>query len=252
MQTMTNEPSQPVKPASAANGNDSFHQQRELLHRQMLSAVSHDLKTPLASVIGSLEIFQRMGSKLSEEKRETLIETALGEAHRLDNFLTNILDMAKLEADQVPVRIEPSDIRALLETAVGSVSTRFGKASMSIHGAAHIMGNLDPALFSRVISLILDNAVKHAGAAAKIDITYRKNGDDRIIVEISDDGPGIPAGNEEAIFSKYTRLSRLDHQNAGTGLGLAIARLIAQKLRGRIRAQNQPQGGACFVFECAI
>src|ERR1700721_2788036 len=76
-------------------------EERELLHRQILSSVSHDLKTPLASIIGSLEVFERMNDRLSEEQQKTLITVALREAYRLDNFITNILDMARLESGMV-------------------------------------------------------------------------------------------------------------------------------------------------------
>src|SRR4051812_36475440 len=95
--------------------SEAFEQERERLHRIVLSSVSHDLKTPLACIIGSLEIFERTKEKLTLEKRNTLINTALQEAYRLDSFITNILDMAKFESDAVKVKKEVCVMELLLE-----------------------------------------------------------------------------------------------------------------------------------------
>lgn len=89
-------------------------QLKEALYRQMLSAVSHDLKTPLATIIGSLEVYTLLEAKLSEEKRRSLINSALSEAYRLDKFITNILDMAKLESRAVQPREEPANLTPLI------------------------------------------------------------------------------------------------------------------------------------------
>lgn len=231
---------------------DGFQAERELMHRQMLSAVSHDLKTPLASVIGSLEIYERLGKQLPDAKKETLIHTALTEAYRLDSFLTNILDMAKLEGNLVPLRRENANIRDVLDNTVSNMTMRLKGANVTVNGPVNLTGNLDPALLSRAVNLLLDNAVKHTKPGVAIDISFKKLSDDQLQIDVSDDGPGVPQGKEEEIFSKYTRLSRGDHQNAGTGLGLAIARLVVEKLGGTIIADNPENGGARFRLQIAI
>ena len=244
---------QAVATEAVVKNNQDFTEERETLHRQMLSAVSHDLKTPLASIIGSLEIYERMGGQLTPAKRETLIKTALVEAYRLDSFLTNILDMAKLENNLVPLRREPTDLRQLLETMVGTLgASRKGKATIAINGPEKFDVNVDGTLLSRAIALLLDNAVKHAGPSPKIDSNYEKPIDGVLTIEIVDDGPGVPMDKRDEIFSKYARLQRGDHQNAGTGLGLSIAQIIAVRLGGDVVLKLPTSGeqGARFVLTC--
>lgn len=231
--------------------SSDFEKTREQIHRQMLSTVSHDLKTPLATIIGSLEIYTRMAAKLSDEKKATLIQSALGEAYRLDSFITNILDMAKLEGGMIAARYERFELKPLLQDCLTRLGPR-GKLnqihfkSLSDITSAHT----DPMLFGRAISLVLDNAIKHAGKDATITITYGRDGENHAIVRVHDTGPGVPSGKEEEIFSKYTRFAKSDQQNAGTGLGLAICRHIMLLLGGDVGVQYSPDGGAMFELRC--
>ncbi len=223
--------------------------ERERFHRQMLSAVSHDLKTPLAAVIGSLEIYERMKQMLPPEKAAQLISTALQESYRLDDFVSNILDMAKLENGMVKTRTEPAQLAVLLREAIEKAGHRFRGADLQLDGINEdVVIDTDPALFSRIISLLLDNAIKHGGAVAAIRIEAQPI-PAGVAIHIKDNGPGIPPGKAEEIFSKYTRLSKGDQQNAGTGLGLAIARGIATLLGGRLSAIPDLPRGADFILE---
>ena len=225
-----------------------------MLHRQMLSAVSHDLKTPLASIIGSIEIYRRMAPQLSEQKRDTLLHTALVEAYRLDSFLTNILDLAKLENNLVPIRRESVNIRQLMDNMVSTLGTRRGDAEVTINGPADIDANIDGTLLARAAHLLVENAIKHGGSAPHVTITCAQPTAAQISVSVTDDGPGVPRDKYEEIFSKYTRLQRGDMQTAGTGLGLSIARIIAQRLGGDVTIVPPLAGevGAHFVLTSAI
>lgn len=232
----------------APAAQNDFDEMREALHRQILDAVSHDLKTPLATMIGSLEIYSQMAGKLSPEKATMLLNTALTEAYRLDNFITNILDMAKLEGELVKVRPELSDLTRLINDCL----TRLGPRRM--HGSINLKPSgsdtsvmIDPMLLSRALNLVLENALKHAGKNPVIDVEYGIDSK-RGFVRIRDHGPGIAAGRESEIFSKYTRLNKADHQNAGTGLGLAICRLVMKLLSGSVEVKNHSDGGAVFTL----
>ena len=237
-----------------ANGEKSpaYLQDREAIHRQMLSAVSHDLKTPLASIVGSLEIYQRMGPQLPVDTQKTLIETALNEAYRLDSFLTNILDMAKLENNLVPIRREQANVRHLIEDLIAAFGKRSSHAAITVSGDASVEITTDSTLFSRVITLLLDNAFKHAGPNPSLALDYEALGTG-LRVTVRDDGPGIPSDKREEIFDKYTRLGRGDRQNAGTGLGLSIARIIAQRLGGDLKLEpvSAERVGASFRLTVA-
>lgn len=226
----------------------SLEAMREQMHRQMLSSVSHDLKTPLATMIGSLEIYQRMYEKLSPEKRDALVHSALSEAYRLDQFITNILDMAKLESGMVKTKAENCDMQTLLQDCVTRLGPRAAQHHITITGTStKTPPRTDVALFSRAVGLVIDNATKHAGRPATVNIQYECDGKE-IKVVICDHGPGIPEGKEQEIFSKYTRLMRHDQQNAGTGLGLCICRQIMMLLGGTVEAGNRKEGGACFTL----
>ena len=230
----------------------SFDETREQIHRQMMSAVSHDLKTPLATIIGSLEVYFRMNDKLTPEKRATLINSALMEAYRLDNFITNILDMAKLENGLISIKSEKVDLGILLRDAVTRLGPRRERGDIRFPEAAPPLSlRTDPMLLSRAAGLVLDNALKHAGQRPIIWIDYGAD-DKKAFISIRDNGTGIPAGMEESIFSKYTRYSRSDQQNAGTGLGLSICREIMRGLSGDVSVVNHADGGAHFTLRFPI
>lgn len=229
-----------------ASQQEMLYEEREKMHRQMLSSVSHDLKTPLASIIGSLEIHERLRKTLSEEKKNILIHTALQEAYRLDNFITNILDMAKLEGGMVKTRMEETDMTGLVQDAITKLGQRLQTADVKLMTHAPMHVRTDQALLTRALGLILDNAVRYAGEHPSIRIEFgQENG--RHYLRVRDNGPGIPDGQQEAIFCKYTRFARQDHQNAGTGLGLSIARAIAQLLGGNVVAERN-NNGAVFLL----
>ena len=227
-------------------GAETLDPERERIHRQMLSSVSHDLKTPLASIIGSLEVFERMKDKLPEDKQVTLINVALHEAYRLDNFITNILDMAKLDNGMVKTRREETEIGALLKNCMTRISNRLNGSTVNIQSNTPLNVITDPVLLSRVVCLILDNAVKYGGSPPVINVEFGKEDSGKAFINIDDNGRGVPTSHAEAIFSKYTRFAKEDQQNAGTGLGLAIGRSIMSLLGGDIRSSNLAGGGAQF------
>jgi len=230
----------PTPPLTAANLND-FDSERERLHRQMLSSVSHDLKTPLASIIGALEVFERMKDKLPDDKKLALVNVALQESYRLD--------MAKLDNDMVKVNEEGAEVNALVRNCLIRLNNRLHGSTVHFTPGAPLDVMTDPVLLSRAVCLVLDNAVKYGGTPSVIDIScYIDDESKSGIIEIHDNGSGIPETQTEVIFSKYTRSVKQDQQNAGTGLGLAICRAIMDLLGGTISAGNHPEGGALLTL----
>jgi K+-sensing histidine kinase KdpD len=226
---------------------DGFDATREQIHRQMLSTVSHDLKTPLATMIGSLEIYNRMEAKLTPEKRKMLIDSALHEAYRLDSFITNILDMAKFEGGMVTIRSATTDLKQLLEDCLLRLGPQRERGEIILNPIGELKVNTDAMLLGRAINLLIDNGLKHAGPQAKISVEYGHI-DGNMVIRVRDQGPGIPDHMHEHIFSKYTRMNKADQQNAGTGLGLAICRQIMTNLGGTVQVANHPDGGAVFTL----
>ena len=231
---------------------------REYLHRQMLSSVSHDLKTPLATIIGSLEVMTMLSDRLPEEKKKSLIASALTEAFRLDYFITNILDMAKFEADAVKPRFETTRLSQLINDSLARLGPLKTRGELDIRPlTSQDELKTDPMLGSRAIGLVIHNAFKHgvsrqggprgSSDAARVEVEYGVWAHEAF-VRIRDHGDGIPVDQQAAVFDKYTRLTRADQQNAGTGLGLTICQHIMHLLMGRIEVANHPDGGAIFTL----
>jgi len=231
---------------------DRFDETRVNIHRQMLSVVSHDLKTPLATIIGSLEVHARMEEKLSPEKKKLLLNSALMEAYRLDNFITNILDMAKFEGAIVEAKVERCDLKTLLSDSLTRLGPRREKGDISLRATqTNVTVHTDPMLLGRAAGLLLENALRHAGKNPIIIVEYGIEGE-KAFIRIHDNGEGIPLGQEKAIFSKYTRLGKSDQQNAGTGLGLNICSEIMKLLLGQVHGENHSDGGAIFTLEFPV
>ena len=243
-----------VPEMSEENLDDLYNKERVRMHRQLYSAISHDLKTPLASMIVALEIHQRMKERLTPEKQEALISTALQEAYRLDHFITNILDMGKLENGMVTIRSHPIEVGKLLNDCVRNFDIRLKGASLTIVPLNQPLTlSTDAILLCRVVTLLLDNAVKYGGKPPVIRISYEANAESQCLIHIADNGPGIPGSHKDSIFSKYTRFVRRDQQQAGTGLGLAISREIMALLGGSVSlGENNVMGGAVFTLAVPI
>ncbi|MBI3630737.1 MAG: two-component sensor histidine kinase [Candidatus Sungbacteria bacterium] len=224
---------------------------RDHLYKQMLTAISHDLKTPLATVIGSLEIYRRMENALTKEKRDGLIHSALMEAYRLDGFITNILDITRLESGMIRVRPETCDLGTLINDCIIQLGPRRNGCKIALQSTGSDLVRADPVLFSRALKLVLENAVKFGGSNPEIQVAYG-NDVDGVRVCISDRGPGLPPGKEEEVFSKYTRYAKADQQSAGYGLGLAICRQLMTAQGGTVKAENIATGGAAFTFHLPV
>lgn len=224
-------------------------EEREKLRAMLLSSVSHDFKTPLAGIIGALSVYRSLGKQLSEQKRDALVETAIDEAQRLDNFITNILDMARLESGGVQMRKEWHDAEGMIENVVRRMQPRCRQHVVNVSPSPiGIEINIDILMTEQVLQNILDNACKYTMNGTHIEVKCRIDEEQGYLCEIHDFGPGIPPEKMHAIFDKFTRLHKKDTQVAGTGLGLAIAKAVMELQGGWISAANHPEGGAVFTL----
>lgn len=226
-----------------------LREEREKLRAMLLSSVSHDLKTPLASIIGALSVHRSLGERLTSQKRGELIETALDEAQRLDNFITNILDMTRLESGNIQFKKEWHEVKTLLDGIKRRMRDRCKQHVLIAQpGADGLEVNMDIVMTGQVLQNIIDNACKYTPSQTQIEISCSAREGAGFICEIRDYGPGIPAEKLDRIFDKYLRLQKKDSQVAGTGLGLAIAKAVMEAQGGWITAANHPQGGAVFTL----
>lgn len=226
-----------------------IREEREKLRAMLLSSVSHDLKTPLAGIIGALSVHRSVGKRLSPERREELLEGALEEAQRLDTFITNILDMTRLESGTVDFRPQWHEMSGVLQRALKRVQHRLRNREVTIHPNPHnIEVLMDAMMTEQVWQNLLDNACKYSPDKTPIEIHCEADAQKGFLCSVRDHGHGIPDDQIDKIFDKYTRLKKEDSQVAGTGLGLSICKAIMLSQGGWITAANHPEGGAVFTF----
>jgi two-component system sensor histidine kinase KdpD len=225
----------------------------ERLRSAMLTSISHDLRTPLASILGSASSLKAYRKALDESAQLDLIGTIQDEAERLNRFIANLLDMTRLESGAM----EPKADQVELADLVGSALRRAGKVlaghKVEVDLAADLpILRLDPVLFEQVVFNVLDNAAKYTPTGSRIRLEGRRDRD-VVHLRVFDEGEGIPPTDLERIFDKFYRIHAEDRQRAGTGLGLAICRGFIEAMGGTIAAGNrQDRRGAVFTITMPV
>ena len=222
----------------------------ERLRAALLTSVSHDLGTPLASIIGSASSLKSVGARYDEAQRDGLVTTILEEAERLNRFVGNLLDMTKLEAGAIAPKREPIDLAEVVGTALQRSGRILANHRVAVDLAPDLpMLKLDYVLFEQVLFNLFDNATKYAPANSLITLSARRR-DGVVQIDVLDEGAGIPPDQLERIFDKFHRTLDGDRRRPGTGLGLAICRGFVAAMGGTIRARNRAdRRGADFVIE---
>lgn len=221
----------------------------EGLRSAMLSAISHDLKTPLASILGAATSLGSYSSYFEQQERDELVTTIREEAERMSGFVANLLDITRLESETLEVRSEATDIEELIGAAVRRVRRLLGSRRLTLRVAADLpMLYLDGVLLEQTLFNLIDNAAKYSPQGSTIVIEARR-ANDRILIKVIDEGPGIPPRELKRIFEKFYRSGQSGRQRAGTGLGLAICRGFVEAMGGRIIAGNRTdRQGAVFMI----
>jgi two-component system sensor histidine kinase KdpD len=214
----------------------------ERMRNSLLSAVSHDLRTPLATLTGAASILVDRGELLSVDSRKELAESMLDESDRLHRLVQNLLDLTRLEAGAIRLRRELQPI----EEVIGVVLHRLGRQLRDHPLQLQVANSLPPVmidelLMQQVLINLLDNAAKFAPPGTAIELHAEAQGQ-FLVLEICDHGPGIVPGEEDRIFERFFRGS--EQQTSGSGIGLAICRAVIQLHGGTISAQNRSGGGA--------
>ena len=214
----------------------------EKLQTALLNAVSHDLRTPLVSVIGVLSSLQEKGMHLDDAAKMNLIQVAREEAERLNHLITNLLDVSRIEAGAIKISRQPSDVQDLVGAALEQLGSRASARPVNMEIPAELpFVSVDFGLIVQTLVNVLDNALKYSPDDSPIDIRARQVGQE-MQIEIADRGIGIPPQDLSHVFDKFYRIQRPDNVT-GTGLGLSICKGIIEAHGGRIAAENRPGGG---------
>jgi two-component system sensor histidine kinase KdpD len=218
----------------------------ERLRNSLLAALGHDLRTPLTLLVGVSESLAASRPPLAPQQL-ALAATLKNEALRMNTLVANLLDMARIQSGGVHLHLEWQSLEEVVGSALrASAALLTGHAVSASLPAALPLLQFDAPLLERVLCNVLENAAKYTPAGSRIAVDARERGKS-VELRVTDDGPGLPPGQEETIFEKFTR-GRQESNTPGVGLGLAICRAIVEAHGGRIHAEQAPGGGARIVI----
>jgi two-component system, OmpR family, sensor histidine kinase KdpD len=221
--------------------------ENERLRNSLLSSVSHDLRTPLTSMMGTVSGLLEEQAPLDPATRRELLTSVYEEMERLTRLVNNLLDMMRLESGAVTVKKEWHPLEEVIGSTLTRMERRLGQRLVRVDIPGDLpLVQLDGVLIEQVLVNLLDNAVKYTPPSTPIDISAVPQ-EGCVQVEVADVGPGFAAGDEERIFEKFYR-GRPESTTRGVGLGLAICRAIIEAHGGRIWAAHRPGGGALVRF----
>jgi two-component system sensor histidine kinase KdpD len=216
----------------------------ERMRNAILSSVSHDLRTPLATITGAASSLIEGRERLDSASRFELARSIYGEADRLDRLLKNLLDMMRLEAGAVQLSRQWHPVDEIVGAALARLEKRLqGHAVTTMFPPDLPLVLVDGVLLEQVLVNLMENAAKYAPSGSRIDLSASAS-DHEVVVEVADRGPGLPPGEEARIFDKFYRGKTA--REGGVGLGLTICRGIMEAHGGRIGAENRRGGGAIF------
>jgi two-component system sensor histidine kinase KdpD len=220
----------------------SLRARTEEIRSSLLSAVSHDLRTPLAAITGAGSALRLDQGKIRSAQRSELVETVCDEAARMDRLIGDLLDMVRLETGTPVAKREWVPLEELVGPALERLEDRLAGCVVRVDLPANLpLLSVDPVLFEHLFYNLIENAVKHA--AGPIDVSARAD-EGWVQIEVADRGPGLPPGTERSVFEKFYRGPGA--RDPGMGLGLSICRSIVQIHDGSISAENRSDGGALF------
>lgn len=221
--------------------------QGEELRAALLSSVSHDLRTPLASILGAATSLQTQNERLTHDDRAALLETVVEESERLNRFVQNLLDMTKLGYGRIEARCEWCDLREIAGRARNRLRRELAGREVPIESSGDLpLAWCDPLLLEQALVNVIDNAAKYSPAGSPIEIALSTQSQ-WLLLRVRDHGPGVPAADREKIFDMFHRVQSQDHTAPGTGLGLAICRGLLAAQDGQVRALAPPDGNGALI-----
>ncbi len=225
---------------------EQLEMEAERLRTALLSSLSHDLRTPLATINGAASsLLDDRG--LTDATRQDLLRSVLEESQRMNRLIGNLLDMIRVESGALQVQKEWQPLEETVGVALIRLDERLREHPVTVRLPPDLpLVPLDEVLIEQVFVNLLENAAKYTPLGTPIEIAGAAV-DGAVLIDVADRGPGLPPGEEERIFDKFHRAAK-DTASGGIGLGLTICRGIITAHGGRIWAGNRPGGGAVFHF----
>jgi signal transduction histidine kinase len=222
------------------------------LRADFVSLVSHELRSPMAAVIGAARTLQARWRTLSADQREAFLALIADETNRLAALIGDVLDTSRIEAGTFSYSFSDVDLKRLVEDAVATASVGQDEVRIRATVPEHVPRiRGDRERLRQVVSNLIDNAIKYSAAGDQVDVDVQPaNGVVRITVV--DRGPGIPQDQQRLIFEKFGRAAVPGSSKPGSGLGLFIARSITEAHGGTIEVRSRPDEGAAFVLTLPV
>jgi two-component system sensor histidine kinase KdpD len=223
------------------------------LRSALLTSISHDLKTPLAAIMGAAGTLKEFAPALPIEARVELLGTVIDESERLNRFIANLLDMTRIESGAMEPNFAFHYVGDIVGTALSRARKIIGQHKTEVNIPPDLpMLRVDPVLFEQVLFNLLDNASKYAPEGSSLRIQAWTD-EGWVILQVIDEGPGIPADDLERVFDTFYRVRKGDQVTAGTGLGLSISRGFIEAMGGTIKAERRIDGsGTIFTIRMPV
>jgi two-component system sensor histidine kinase KdpD len=223
----------------------------ESLRNSLLSAISHDLRTPLSSIVGASSSLVEDAGRLDAEAKRELTRTIYDEAQRMATLTNNILDMARLDTGAIALKRDWYPVEEIVGSVLTRLRTRLEGRQVEVRVPPSLpLVKLDAVMIEQVLVNLLENALKYTPEGSPLEVGADATASTATIW-IGDRGPGIPPGEEERLFEKFHRAAP-ERAQSGVGLGLAICRAVIEAHGGSIWAANRPGGGAVFRFSLPL
>ncbi|MBV8035068.1 ATP-binding protein [Roseateles sp.] len=220
----------------AMNTSSALEAETERVRNTLLAAISHDFRSPMTTIVGSVSSLLEQRDVISPALRERLLRGVLGEARRVHTLMNNLLDLTRIEGGAVPLSLEWCPVDELFSAALTAQGATLAEHRVSMACDPDALLWCDPRLIEQLLGNVLENAGRHAPAGSRIRLGFTaETAAARLVVQ--DDGPGFPPGREQDMMKKFTRGSQ--QSSGGTGLGLAICAAVAKLHGGRLELSNQ-------------
>ena len=236
-----------IRKAEAVNRKRQERENELKLYNTFLNSLSHELKTPISTIIGSIDTLKENPEKLSSQNKDELFTEIEIAGHRLNRQVENLLNMSRLESEFVKLQLDWYDINEIIYSIIQFNQPEALDHKIIFEADEDLpLFKLDAVLFEQILQNIINNALQYTPAGSEIKIQTSYNSQE-CIVQISDNGPGFPKDKIKKVFDKFYRLPNT--ASGGTGLGLSIALGFAQAHNGSLELENQQSGGATFTLK---
>jgi len=221
---------------------------------EFLSIASHELKTPLTSLLGQAQLMRRVlerDGQLDAERAAQAVRSITGQGTKLARLINQLFDVSRLEAGKLLIERQPTDLTALVQQAVAEAQSRSAQHTITLQVAEAVQAEVDPLRVEQVLTNLLDNAVKYSPDGGPIEVTLARADDATVELCVRDHGLGIPPEQCGEIFERFYQAHAHDHRS-GLGLGLYISRQIVERHGGQIGVKCPPDDGARFTVRLPL